>query len=127
MKKQPIHTDQSPQAIGTYSQAMQVGNTIYISGQIPLLAATMEIISDDIRQQIHQVFSNLSAVTAAAGGNLNHIVKLNIYLTDLADFPMVNEIMLKYFTQPYPARAVVGVVALPKNVRVEMEAVMVVD
>ena len=127
MQKQPIDTDQAPAAMGTYSQAMRVGDTVYISGQIPLLAETMEIVSDEIAPQIHQVFHNLAAVAIAAGGSLDHIVKLNIYLTDLSNFAVVNEIMQKYFTKPYPARAAVGVVALPKDVGVEMDAVMIVD
>ncbi len=125
MTKEIIHTDQAPQVIGTYSQAVKVGNTVYLSGQIPLDPATMEIVDSDIRIQIQQVFDNLQAVAEAAGGDFFDIVKITIYLTDLAHFPIVNEIMGDYFPPPYPARAVVGVSALPKGVAVEMDAIMV--
>ncbi len=123
---QAIHTKQAPAAIGTYSQAIQVGNTTYLSGQIPLDPETMVLCSDDISLQITQVFENLRAVCIAAGGDLAHLVKLTIYLTDLNHFPMVNEIMANYFTNPYPARAVIQVAGLPRGAQVEMDAVMVV-
>lgn len=121
-----IHTDQAPAAIGTYSQAVKVNNTVYLSGQIPLDPETMEIVSDDVAVQITQVFDNLTAVCQAAGGDLSSIVKLNIFLTDLSNFPIVNEIMGQYFAEPYPARAAIGVRALPKDSRVEMDGIMVV-
>lgn len=121
-----IHTDQAPAAIGTYSQAIKVNNTVYLSGQIPLDPETMEIVSDDVAVQITQVFDNLTAVCEAAGGDLSSIVKLNIFLTDLSNFPIVNEIMGQYFAEPYPARAAIGVRALPKDSRVEMDGIMVV-
>ena len=121
-----IHTDQAPAAIGTYSQAVKVNNTVYLSGQIPLDPETMEIVSDDVAVQITQVFDNLTAVCEAAGGDLSSIVKLNIFLTDLRNFPIVNEIMGQYFAEPYPARAAIGVRALPKDSRVEMDGIMVV-
>ncbi len=119
-----IKTDQAPQAIGTYSQAVKKGKTVYLSGQIPLVPATMEMVDGDINQQIKQVFENLDAVARAAGGSLKNVVKLNVYLTDLGNFPVVNEIMANYFKEPYPARAAVGVKALPKNATVEMDAVL---
>tara|TARA_X000000950_G_C13788774_1_gene608431 strand:- start:553 stop:933 length:381 start_codon:yes stop_codon:yes gene_type:complete len=119
-----ISTDKAPQAIGTYSQAVQVGHTVYCSGQIPLVPASMEMVSADIDAQIIQVFDNLSAVAQAAGGSLANVVKLNIFLTDLTHFPKVNEIMATYFTAPYPARAAIGVAALPKAALVEMDAVL---
>jgi len=125
MNRQIIATDKAPQAIGTYSQAVRSGNTVYLSGQIPLLAETMELNDGDMHAQITQVFDNLSAVCTAAGGSLADIVKLNIYLTDLSHFPLVNEIMARHFQQPYPARAAVGVAQLPKGAGVEMDAVMV--
>ena len=121
-----IHTDQAPAAIGTYSQAVKVNNTVYLSGQIPLDPETMEIVSDDIAVQIRQVFDNLTAVCDAAGGDLSSIVKLNIFLTDLSNFPIVNEIMGQYFEEPYPARAAIGVRALPKGSKVEMDGILVV-
>lgn len=127
MSKQIISTDQAPAAIGTYSQAVKVDNTVYLSGQIPLDPATMEIVEGGIQNEIRRVFDNLSAVCTAAGGNLQDIVKLNIFLTDLSNFPVVNEIMASYFETPYPARAAIGVAALPKGVGVEMDAVMVLD
>jgi reactive intermediate/imine deaminase len=119
-----IKTDQAPQAIGTYSQAVKSGSTVYLSGQIPLVPSTMEMVEGDIHKQITQVFDNLAAVASAAGGSLRNVVKLNVYLTDLGDFPVVNEIMATYFTEPYPARAAVGVAALPKGASVEMDAVL---
>ena len=125
MKKTVISTSSAPQAIGTYSQAIKVDNTVYLSGQIALDPETMEIIDGDISVQIRRVFDNLSAVAEAAGGELADIVKLNVFLTDLSNFPIVNEIMAEYFNQPYPARAAVGVSALPKGVGVEMDAILV--
>ena len=122
--REVISTNEAPQAIGTYSQAVRTGSTIYLSGQIPLVPESMVIISDDISEQIHQVFKNLSAVATAANGSLNDIVKLNVFLTDLSHFPTVNEIMAEYFTQPYPARAAIGVAALPKDAAVEMDAIL---
>jgi len=126
MNKEIIQTAKAPQAIGTYSQAVKVDQTVYISGQIPLEPATMEIVQGDISIQITQVFENLKAVAEAAGGDLSDIVKLTVYLTDLAHFPLVNQIMDNYFDTPYPARAAVGVSALPKAVEVEMDAIMVI-
>jgi reactive intermediate/imine deaminase len=122
--RQVITTNKAPEAIGTYSQAVKTGSTVYLSGQIPLIPETMEIISDDISDQINQVFKNLSAVAAAADGSLDDIVKLNVFLTDLSHFPTVNEIMATYFNQPYPARAAIGVAALPKGAAVEMDAIL---
>ena len=124
-KRVVIHTDNAPAAIGTYSQAVKVGDTVYISGQIPLVPATMELVEADMATQIRQVFENLRAITQAAGGDLADIVKLNIFLTDLSHFALVNEVMADYFQQPYPARAAVGVASLPKDVPVEMDAIMV--
>lgn len=124
MTKEIIYTPLAPEAIGTYSQAVKVGRSVYLSGQIPLVPATMVLIEGDIAAQITQVFNNLQAVTEAAGGSLADIVKLNVYLTDLTNFPIVNEIMGNYFQQPYPARAAVGVAALPKGAAVEMDAIM---
>ena len=127
MAKTIIQTDAAPQAIGTYSQAVKVDNTVYVSGQIPLDPATMEVVSGGIEAEITRVFDNLEAVATASGGSLADVVKLNIYLTDLGNFPTVNEIMARYFQQPYPARAAIGVAALPKAVGVEMDAVLVID
>ena len=126
MSKSVISTDQAPAAIGTYSQAIKVGNTVYLSGQIPLLPGKSELVGGDIRAQITRVFDNLQAVAAAAGGSLADVVKLNVFLTDLANFPIVNEIMAGYFSQPYPARAAIGVAALPRGSAVEMDAIMVI-
>jgi len=123
--KEIIRTDQAPEAIGTYSQAVKAGDTVYLSGQIPLVPSTMEMVAGGVDAQIRQVFDNLHAVAQAAGGNLSDVVKLNVYLVDLGNFPMINEIMAEYFSQPYPARAAVGVSALPKGAEVEMEAVIV--
>lgn len=120
-----IQTDNAPQAIGTYSQAVKIGDTVYLSGQIPLDPATMEIVSEDFPDQTTQVFENLKAVAEAAGGSLADVVKLNIFLTDLSNFATLNEIMGQYFSQPYPARAAVQVAALPKEVQVEMDGMMV--
>jgi len=127
MAKTIIQTDAAPQAIGTYSQAVKVDNTVYISGQIPLDPASMEVVEGGIKAEITRVFDNLQAVAAASGGSLSDVVKLNIFLTDLGNFPTVNEIMAQYFSEPYPARAAIGVAALPKGVGVEMDAVLVVD
>ncbi len=127
MSKTIIQTEQAPQAIGTYSQAVKVGDTVYLSGQIPLDPATMELVQGDIARQIRQVFDNLQAVARAAGGSLQDIVKLNVFLTDLAHFPVVNEIMAQYFDAPYPARAAIGVAQLPKGAAVEMDAILVLD
>jgi len=127
MAKTIIHTDAAPQAIGTYSQAVKVDNTVYISGQIPLDPASMEVVSGGIEAEITRVFDNLKAVAEASGSSLADVVKLNIFLTDLANFPTVNEIMATYFQQPYPARAAIGVAALPRGVGVEMDAVLVID
>ncbi len=128
MKKKTIQTADAPQAIGTYSQAIRVnmGDTVYLSGQIGLDPSTMQMVGG-IEAQIQQVFLNLKAVTAASGGDLRDIVKLNVYLTDLDDFAMVNKIMASYFNQPYPARAAVGVGALPRGALVEMDAIMVLE
>jgi len=125
MTKQIIQSDKAPQAIGTYSQAVRIDRTVYLSGQIPLVPETMTIIEGDISAQITQVFDNLQAVAEAAGGDFSDIVKLNVFLTDLAHFPIVNEIMGRYFQPPYPARAAIGVAALPKGADVEMDAIMV--
>ena len=125
IQKTVISTPLAPQAIGTYSQAIKVDDTVYLSGQIPLDPDTMQVVDGDIAVQIRRVFDNLQAVVEAVGGSFADIVKLNVYLTDLGDFPIVNEIMAEYFTQPYPARAAVGVAALPKGVGVEMDAIMV--
>ena len=124
MSKVIVNTDQAPAAIGPYSQAVKVGNTVYLSGQIPLLPDTMELISDDFREQAVQVFKNLIAVCEAAGGSLQDIAKLQIYLPDLSKFNVVNEVMAEYFTQPYPARAALGVRALPKNAQIEIDGIM---
>ena len=123
-EKQIIATEKAPAAIGTYSQAVKVGNTVYLSGQIPLLPSTMEMVSDNFSEQTVQVFENMKAVCEAAGGTLADIAKLNIFLTDLSHFSTVNDIMSRYFTQPYPARAAIGVKELPKGSQVEMDAIM---
>lgn len=125
MTRQTIHTDQAPAAIGTYSQAVRVGDTVYLSGQIPLDPATMNLVDDAIDAQIRRVLDNLSAVARAAGGGLDDIVKLGVFLTDLAHFPEVNRIMGDYFSEPYPARAAIGVASLPRGSAVEMDAIMV--
>ncbi|GAA5524696.1 2-iminobutanoate/2-iminopropanoate deaminase [Microbulbifer aestuariivivens] len=121
-----IKTDKAPAAIGSYSQAVKVDHTVYLSGQIPLDPQSMEIVSSDFTEQARQVFRNLSAVCEAANGSLGHIVKLNLYLTDLSDFAAVNEVMAEFFEQPYPARAAVGVKELPKGALFEAEGVMVI-
>ena len=127
MAKTIIQTDNAPQAIGTYSQAVKVDNTVYISGQIPLDPASMEVVAGGTEAQITRVFDNLSAVAEASGGSLRDVVKLNIFLTDLGCFASVNEIMASYFTEPYPARAAIEVSALPKGVEVEMDAVLILE
>jgi len=127
MTRQAIQTDRAPQAIGTYSQAVRCGNTVYLSGQIPLHPATMQLVGDEMEAQIRQVFDNLAAVAEAAGGTLADVVKLNVFLPDLGHFALVNEIMAEYFQAPYPARAAVGVAALPRGAQVEMDAVMELD
>ncbi|MCX8747992.1 MULTISPECIES: RidA family protein [Snodgrassella] len=127
MSKTIIHTDKAPAAIGAYSQAVRAGDTVYLSGQIPLVAETMQVVAGGFAEQAHQVFKNLQAVAQAAGGNLNDLVKVNAYLTDLSNFATFNEIMAQYFTAPYPARAAVEVSALPKGVLVEAEAVLVLE
>ena len=125
MKKTIIKTQDAPAAIGTYSQAVKVGDTVYLSGQIPLEPASGQMIAGDVRAQIGRVFANLAAVAKASGGSLADVVKLNVFLTDLGNFPLVNEIMATYFREPYPARAAIGVAALPRGAVVEMDAVMV--
>ncbi len=127
MNKRIVKTNQAPQAIGTYSQAVAVGETVYLSGQIPLAPDTMELVGGDVEAQIRRVFDNLKAVATAAGGSLADVVKLNVFLTDLANFPTVNEVMSDYFDEPYPARAAVGVAALPKGAEVEMDAIMILS
>ena len=121
-----IHTDSAPAAIGTYVQAVKVNNTVYLSGQIPLDPQTMTLVDGNISAQINQVFKNLSAVCEASGGDLSNIVKLNIFLTDLSHFPLVNEIMGQHFQEPYPARAAIGVNELPKGAQVEMDGILVI-
>ena len=125
MAKQPVHTDRAPAAIGTYSQAVRAGETVYLSGQIPLDPETMELVGGGVDAQIHQVFDNLAAVAEAAGGGLADVVKITVYLTDLGNFARVNEIMAQYFDEPYPARAAIGVAGLPKSAVVEMDAILV--
>ncbi|GAA4345618.1 RidA family protein [Kangiella taiwanensis] len=126
MTKQVINTEKAPAAIGTYSQAVRAGNTVYLSGQIPLIPETMELVQD-FDEQVHQVFKNLTAVCEAAGGSLNHISKLNIFMIDLSHFATVNDIMAQYFEQPYPARAAIGVKELPKGAQIEMDAIMTLE
>ena len=124
MAREIIQTDSAPKAIGTYSQAVKVGTTVYMSGQIPLVPETMEMVHGDMEAQIRQVFDNLKAVAEAAGGSLQDVAKLNIFLTDLSHFVLVNLVMADYFEQPYPARAAIGVASLPKDAAVEMDAVL---
>src|SRR5262249_5224584 len=124
MTREIIHTSQAPQAIGPYSQAVRAGDTVYLSGQIPLDYKTMQLVTGDIDAEIRRVFDNLKAVAEAAGGSLANAVKVNVYLTDLAHFARVNEIMATYCTQPYPARAAVGVAQLPRGARVEIECIL---
>jgi reactive intermediate/imine deaminase len=125
MTRTPIHTPHAPQAIGTYSQAIRAGDTVYLSGQIPLDPASGELVAGDMEAQVRRVFENLKAVAEAAGGDLSRVVKLNVFLTDLAHFALVNRVMAEYFAQPYPARAAIGVAALPRGAAVEMDAVLV--
>lgn len=127
MARTTIQTDRAPQAIGTYSQAVRCGNTVYLSGQIPLDPASMELVTGDMDAQIRRVFDNLVAVAEAAGGSLADVAKLNVFLLDLGHFALVNEIMASYFQEPYPARAAVAVAALPKGAQVEMDAVMEIE
>lgn len=127
MAKQIIHTDKAPAAIGAYSQAVRADRTVYLSGQIPLDPASQQLVAGGFAEQTHQVFKNLQAVCEAAGGSLDHIVKLNAYLTDLSNFATFNQIMEQYFSKPFPARAAVGVASLPRAALVEAEAVMVLD
>jgi len=127
MSRQIISTERAPKAIGTYSQAVKAGDTVYLSGQIPLVPETMELVQGDMNAQIRRVFDNLQAVAESAGGSLADVVKLNVYLTDLGHFPLINQVMAEYFREPYPARAAVGVAALPKGAAVEMDAVMVMQ
>ena len=125
MSRQTIHTDSAPAAVGTYSQAVTTGNLVFISGQIPFVPQTMEIVGGDFAARARQVFANLAAIAEAAGGSLNDAVKVNIFLTDLGNFALVNEALQRHFKAPYPARAAIGVKALPKNVDVEIEAILV--
>jgi len=127
MTREIIQTDRAPQAIGTYSQAVRSGNTVYLSGQIPLVPETMELLEGNMEAQVRRVFDNLAAVAEAAGGSLTDVVKLNVFLTDLGDFAIVNEVMAAYFQPPYPARAAIGVAALPRGAQVEMDAVLELD
>jgi reactive intermediate/imine deaminase len=124
VSRTPVSTPHAPQAIGTYSQAIRAGNTVYLSGQIPLDPATGELVTGDMEAQVRRVFDNLLAVAQAAGGDLSHVVKLTVYLTDLAHFALVNRVMAEYFSQPYPARAAVGVAALPRGAAVEMDGTL---
>jgi reactive intermediate/imine deaminase len=126
MSKTTIHTDRAPQAIGTYSQAVSHQGLVFVSGQIPLDPESMEMVTGGIEAEIHRVFKNLSAICSAAGGSLDEIVKLTVFLTDMGNFPQVNTIMEQYFTAPYPARAAIGVAALPKGAEVEMDAILAV-
>jgi reactive intermediate/imine deaminase len=122
----PVATDLAPKAIGTYSQAIKAGNTVYLSGQIPLDPSTGELVAGDMEAQVRRVFDNLRAVAGAAGGDFRHVVKLNVFLIDLGHFALVNKVMAEYFAQPYPARAAIGVAALPKGAAVEMDCVLVI-
>ena len=124
MKRSIIRTGEAPQAIGSYSQAVRAGNTVYISGQIPLDPATMTLVEGPVEAHVRRVFDNLAAVAKAAGGSLQDVAKLNVYLTDLNDFAVVNQVMSEFFQEPYPARAAVGVASLPKDARVEADAVL---
>jgi len=124
MPRTPIATTNAPQAIGTYSQAMRAGNTVYLSGQIPLDPATGEMVAGDMEAQVRRVFENLKALAAAAGSDLDHAVRVTVYLTDLQHFALVNRVMAEYFSQPYPARAAIGVAALPKGAAVEIDAIL---
>ena len=123
MTRQIISTDGAPKAIGTYSQAVRAGDTLYVSGQVPLDPATGELLSGDMERQIHRVFDNLKAIVAAGGADFSQVVKLNVYLVDLKHFALVNQVMAQYFREPYPARAAVGVAALPRGAQIEMDCV----
>lgn len=127
MAKTIISTADAPQAIGTYSQAVRAGNTVYLSGQIPLVPETMQMVEGDITAQVRQVFNNLQAVATAAGGSLNDCVKVHVFLTDLVNFPIVNQVMSEFFSEPYPARAAIGVASLPREAQVEVDAIMVLE
>jgi reactive intermediate/imine deaminase len=127
MPREIIHTDQSPAAIGAYSQAVKVGDTVYLSGQIPLDPATMQLVEGGMEAQIRRVFDNLAAVARAAGGHIADTVKLNVFLTDLSHFALVNQVMAEYFQEPYPARVAIGVAALPRGAQVEIDAVLVLE
>lgn len=127
MPHEIIHTDQAPAAIGAYSQAVKVGATVYLSGQIPLDPATMQLVEGGMEAQIRRVFDNLAAVARAAGGRLADTVKLNVFLTDLSHFALVNQVMAEYFQEPYPARVAIGIAALPRGAQVEMDAVLVLE
>ncbi|HAW93288.1 MULTISPECIES: RidA family protein [unclassified Arsukibacterium] len=124
MSKVIIRTEAAPAAIGTYSQAVKIGTTVYLSGQIPLVPASMQMVSEDFAEQTHQVFKNLAAVCEAAGGTLNNMAKLNIFLVDLGQFATVNQVMSEYFAEPYPARAAVQVSALPRGAQIEIDGIM---
>lgn len=125
--KKAVHSSKAPEAIGTYSQAVITQKTVYLSGQVPFFPETMQMIEGDIHTQVRQIFKNLQAVCEAAGGSLDHIVKLNVYLTSMVHFPIVNEVMSELFTQPYPARAAVAVAALPKDAEIEIDGIMVLE
>ena len=127
MPREIIHTDQAPAAIGAYSQGVKAGDTVYLAGQIPLDPATMQLVTGGMETQIRRVFDNLAAVARAAGGSLADTVKLNVFLTDLSHFALVNQVMAEYFREPYPARAAIGVAALPRGAWVEMDAVLVLE
>ncbi len=127
MSRTIISTTEAPQAIGTYSQAVRAGNTVYLSGQIPLVPETMQLVEGDIAEQVRQVFRNLSAVAKAAGGTLNDCVKVHVFLTDLGNFATVNQVMAEFFTEPYPARAAIGVASLPRGAEVEVDCIMALD
>ena len=127
MSRTLIKTDKAPRAIGTYSQGIKTANTVYLSGQIPLDPQTMELVQGSMESQIRRVFDNLNEVAKAAGGGLEHVVKINVYLTDLSNFPLINQVMSEFFDEPYPARAAVGVAALPMGAQVEMDAVIVLE
>ncbi len=126
-RRKTVHSTKAPNAIGTYSQAVRAGNTVYVSGQIPLDPDTMELVDGDFRKQAHRVFENLNAVAKAAGGSLADVVKLNVFIIDMANFSIVNEVMGEYFRKPYPARAVIGVATLPKGARLEIDAILELD
>ena len=127
MAKTIISTADAPQAIGTYSQAVRAGNTVYLSGQIPLVPETMQMVEGDITAQVRQVFNNLQAVATAAGGSLNDCVKVHVFLTDLVNFPIVNQVMSEFFSEPYPARAAIGVASLPRGAQVEVDTIMILE